>query len=135
MFVDETGCQVPLMRKENSFYLSARLGFFGETPWKMVAMTSAEGATPSPSGRELGSSSASGALLPPLTETLPVPMDPVPEDVPLGPVLSAWSPVAALRDRLKALSSLTYGTKDELWKRLCEHEARTKQQLRERQVD
>ena len=31
-------------------------------------------------------------------------MDPVPEDVPLRPVLSAWSPVAALRDRLKALT-------------------------------
>ena len=111
------------MRKGNTFYLSARLGFFGEAPWKMVAMTSAEGATPSPSGRELGSSSASGALLPPLTEALPVPMDPVPEDVPLRPVLSAWSPVAALRDRLKALNGPTYGTKDELWKRLCEYEA------------
>ena len=91
----EAACQVPLTRKGNTFYLSARLGFYGEAPWKMVAMTSAEGATPSPSGRELGSSSASGALLPPLTEALPVPMDPVPEDVPLRPVLSAWSPVAA----------------------------------------
>ena len=37
----------------------------------MVAMTSTEGATPSPSRRELGRSSASGALLPPLTEALP----------------------------------------------------------------
>ena len=83
----EAGCQVPLTRKGNTFYLSARLGFYGEAPWKMVAMTSAEGATPSPSGRELGSSSDSGALLPPLTEALPVPMDPVPEDVPLRPVL------------------------------------------------
>ena len=44
----------------------------------MVAMTSAESATPSPSGHELGSSSASGALLLPLTEALPVPMDAVP---------------------------------------------------------
>ena len=54
-----------------------------EAPWKMVAITSAEGAMPSPSGRELGSSSASGALHPQLTEALPVPMDAVPEDVPL----------------------------------------------------
>ena len=99
----------------------------------MVATTSAECATPSPSGRELGSSSASGALLPPLSEALPVPMDVVPEDVPLRPVLSAWSPVAALRDRLKALNGLAYGTKDELWKRFCEYEARVEQQLRERQ--
>ena len=60
-------------------------------------------------------------------------MDAVPEDVPLRPVLSAWSPVAALRDRLKALNGPTYGTKDELWKRLCEYEARAEQQLRERQ--
>ena len=129
----EAGCQVPLTRKRNTFYLSARLGFYGEAPWKMVAMTSAESTTPSPSGRELGSSSASGALLPPLTEALPVPMDTVPEDVPLGPVLSAWSPVAALRDRFKAVNGPTYGTKDELWKRLCEYEARAEQQLRERQ--
>ena len=128
----EAGYQVPLTRKGNTFYLSARLGFYGEAPWKMVAMTSAESATPSPSGRELGSSSASGALLPPLAEALPVPMDAVPEDVPLRPVLSAWSPVAALRDRLKALNGPTYGTKDELWERLCEYEARTEQQLRER---
>ena len=99
----------------------------------MVAMTSAESTTPSPSGRELGSSSASGALLPPLTEALPVPMDTVPEDVPLRPVLSAWSPVAALRDRFKTVNGPTYGTKDELWKRLCEYEARAEQQLRERQ--
>ena len=99
----------------------------------MVAMTSTEGAVPSPSGHELGSSSASGALLPPLPEALPVPMDPVPEDVPLRPVLSAWSPVAALRDLLKVLNGPTYGTKDELWKRLCEYEARAEQQLRERQ--
>ena len=48
-------------------------------------------------------------------------------------MLSAWSPVAALRDRLKALNGPTYGTKDELWKRLCEYEARAEQQLRERQ--
>ena len=129
----EAGCQVPLMRKGNTFYLSARLGFYGEAPWKMVAMTSAESATPSPSGRELGSSSASRALLPPLAEALPVPMDAVPEDVPLRPVLSAWSPVGALRDRLKALNGPTYGTKDELWKRLCEYVARAEQQLRERQ--
>ena len=129
----EAGCQVPLTRKGNTFYLSARLGFYGEAPWKMVAMTSAEGAMPSPSGRELGSSSASGALLPPLAEALPVPMDAVPEDVPLRPVLSAWSPVAALRNRLKALNGPTYGTKDELWKRLCEYEASAEQQLRERQ--
>ena len=47
----EAGCQVPLTRKGNTFYLSARLGFYGEAPWKMVAMTSAESATPSPSGR------------------------------------------------------------------------------------
>ena len=100
----------------------------------MVAMTPAEGATLSPSVRELGSSSASGALLPPLTEALPVPTDAVPEDVPLGLVLSARSPVAALRDRLKALNGPTYGTKDELWKRLCEYEARAEQQLRERQL-
>ena len=45
----EAGCQVPLTRKGNTFYLSARLGFHGEAPWKMVAMTSAESATPSPS--------------------------------------------------------------------------------------
>ena len=36
----EAGCQVPLTRKGNTFYLSARLGFYGEAPWKMVAMTS-----------------------------------------------------------------------------------------------
>ena len=100
------GCQVPLTRKGNTFYLSARLGFYGEAPWKMVAMTSVEGATPSPSGRELRISSASGALLPALTEALPVPLDAVPEDVPLRPVLSAWSPVAALRDRLKSRPSM-----------------------------
>ena len=129
----DAGCQVPLTRKGNTFYLSALLGFYGEAPWNMVAMTSAESATPSPSGRELGSSSASGALLPPLAEALPVPMDAVPEDVSLRPVLSAWSPVAALRDRLKALNGPTYGTKDELWRRLCEYEARAEQQLRERQ--
>ena len=119
----EAGCQVPLTRNGNTFYLSARLGFLGDAPWKMVAMTSAESATPSPSGRELGSSSASGALLPPLTEAIPVPMDAVP----------AWSPVAAVRDRLKALNGPTYRAKDELWKRLCEYEARAEQQLRERQ--
>ena len=45
----EAGCQVLLTRKGNTFYLSARLGFYGEAPWKMVAMTSAESATPSPS--------------------------------------------------------------------------------------
>ena len=129
----EAGCQVPLTRKGNTFYLSARLGLYGEAPWKMVATTSAESATPSPSGRELGNSGASGALLPPLAEALPVPMDAVPEDVPLRPVLSAWSPVAALRDRLKAIHGPAYGTKDELWKRLCEYEARAEQQLRERQ--
>ena len=99
----------------------------------MVATTSTGSATPSPSRRELGSSGASRALLPPLAEALPVPMNAVPEDVPLRPVLSAWSPVAALRDRLKALNGPVYGTKDELWKRLCECEARAEQQLRERQ--
>ena len=36
----EAGCQVPLTRKANTFYLSARLGFYGEAPWKMVATTS-----------------------------------------------------------------------------------------------
>ena len=129
----EAGCQVPLTRKRNSFYLSARLAFNGEVEWKMVATTSTGSATPSPSGRELGSSGASGALLPPLAEALPVPMDVVPEDVPLRPVLCAWSPVAALRDGLKALNGLVHGTKDELWKWLCEYEARAEQQLRERQ--
>ena len=92
----------------------------------MVATTSVESATPSPCGRELGSSAASSALLPPLAEVLPVPMDAVPEDVPLRPV-------AALRNRLKALNGPAYGTKDELWKLLCEYEARAEQQLRERQ--
>ena len=129
----EAGCQVPLTRKGNTFYLSARLGLYGEAPWKMVTTTSMGSATPSPSGRKLGSPGASGALLPPLAEALPVPMDAVPEDVPLKPVLSAWSPVAALRDRLKALNGPVYGTKDELWKRLCEYEARAEQQLRKRQ--
>ena len=60
-------------------------------------------------------------------------MDLVPEDFPLRPFVSAWSPVAALRDRLKALNGPVYGTKDELWKRLCEYESRAEQQLRERQ--
>ena len=119
----EVGCQLPLTRKANS----ARFGFYGEVT------TSAGSATPSPSGRELGTAGASGALLPPLAEALLVPMDVVPEDVPLGPVLPAWSPVAALRDRLKALNGPVYDTKDELWKRLCEYEARAEQQLRERQ--
>ena len=60
-------------------------------------------------------------------------IDVVPLDVPLRIVLSALSPVAVLRDRLKALNGPIYGTKDELWKRLCEFEVRAEQQLRERQ--
>ena len=130
----EAGCQVPLTRNSNTFNLSARLGFFGEVPWNMVATTSTGSATPSPSGREWGSPGASGALLPPLAEALPVPMDVVPEDVSLRPVLSAWSPVAALRERLKVLAGPVYSTKDELWKQLSEYEARAEQQLRERQL-
>ena len=51
----KAGCRVPLSRKANTFYLSARLGFLGETAWKMVATTSTGSAVPSPSGRELGS--------------------------------------------------------------------------------
>ena len=84
----------------------------------MVATTTTGSAASSPSGRELGGPVASGALLPPLAEALPAPIDVVPEDVPLRPVLSAWSPVAALRDQLKALNGPIYGTKDALWKRL-----------------
>ena len=51
----EAGCRVPLSRKSNTIYLSARLGFLGEAPWKMVATTSTGSAVPLPSGRELGS--------------------------------------------------------------------------------
>ena len=61
----EAGCRVPLTHKTNTFYLSARLGFLGETPWKMVATTSTGSAVPSPSGREL-------------VETLPVSMEVIP---------------------------------------------------------
>ena len=80
----KAGCQVPLTRKANTFYVSARLGFYGEVLWMMVATTSTGSATPSPSGRELWSHGASGALLSPLAEAPPVPMDVVPEDVPLA---------------------------------------------------
>ena len=126
-------CRVCHTKLGVKFLWRARLELYGEAPWKMVATTSTGSATPSPSGRELGSPGASGALLPPLAESLPVPMDAVPKNVSLRPVLSAWSPVAALRDRLKALNGAVYGTKNELWKRLCEYEARAEQQLRERQ--
>ena len=61
----EAGCRVPLTRKANTFYLSARLGFFGEALWKMVATTSTGNAVPSPSGREL-------------VESLPVSMEVMP---------------------------------------------------------
>ena len=103
--------------------------------WLRLQHSDLASAASLPSGRELVSPGASGALPPPLAEGLfaPVGMDVVPEDVPLRQVLSAWSPVAALRDRLKALKGPIYGTKDELWKRLCEYEARAEQQLRERQ--
>ena len=107
----------------------------------MVATTTSgsdlAGAASSSSGLELpaaSSSSASGAsaaLFPPLAEALPALVGL--EDVPLRPVLSDWSPVTALRDRLRALNGPISGTKDELWKRVCENEARAEQQLRERQ--
>ena len=93
----EAGCQLPLTRRANTFHLSACLGFYGEAPWKMVATTTTGSAVSSLSGRELGSPGASGALHPPLAEALPAPVDVVPEDVPLRPVLSAWSLVAALQ--------------------------------------
>ena len=48
----KAGCQVHLTRKANTFYLSARLGFNGEAPWKMVATTTTSSAASSPSGRE-----------------------------------------------------------------------------------
>ena len=128
----EAGCHVPLTRKANTFCLSARFGFYGESPWKMVATTTSGSdsavAAPSSHGLELptvsssSASGASGALLPPLVEALPAPVgiDVVPPDVHLRPVLSACNvPI--------------YGTKDELWKRLCEYEARAEQQLRGRQ--
>ena len=99
----------------------------------MVVTATTGSAASSPSGREVGGPGASGILLPPLAAALPAPMDVALADVPLGLVLSAWSPVAALRDWLKALNGPIYGTKDELWKRLCEYEARAEQQLREGQ--
>ena len=125
---------VPLVRQGNTFYLQARLGWLGDSPWPpMVATATAmEEETP---GAASSSSAVSPLMLPPLPPGLPAPAgaEAVPQQVAERPVLSAWSSVGALKGRLKALGGPVYGTKDELWKRLCEWEAIAEKQVRERQ--
>ena len=135
------GAAIPLTRQGNTFYLACRLGWLGKSSWKMVAVadevqdsgTASSSTAPAPSAE-------SGALIAtPLSPELPAPTGK--EEVPLEtameiserPALSCGSSVVALKARLKVLKGPVYGTKGELWRRLCEYEARAEQRTRERQ--